>query len=226
MIDIHSHILPLVDDGSKSLDDSLTMLKNLKKIGVKDVVLTPHNRGIYLCSKGQLKKEFEKFKKASASIGINLYLGQEIYYNDSTLEKLKSGELLTINNSKHVLLEFGADNVSEIVEFTYLVKKAGFIPIIAHPERYNSLDSFDIEEIKSVGGLIQINASSIINGSFSTRRMVKKLLKLKLVDFIASDIHFNRKLVLDKAKKYVSKKFGKEMADVLFELNAKEILKG
>lgn len=230
MIDIHTHILPAVDDGSKSIESSLAMLKDLSASGVTDAILTPHYRGKYVADKETIIKEFAKFKEIAKDIDINLYLGREIYCNRESLNLLTEGKLLTLNGTKYVLLEFHYYNRSDIVEAVYTAKTRGFIPIVAHIERYEYLDFKnldDIFEIKSLGGLIQVNASSLSKkGDKTYNKRVKRLLKFDLVDFIASDCHDFRPIVIGEVRKTVEKRYGKERAIKLFDTNALPIING
>ena len=227
MIDIHTHILPAVDDGSESIENSIKMLNDLKESGVTDVILTPHYRGKYLCTKEVLKVQFEKIKALAKDVPINLYLGQEIYVEKDTFNLLSSGELLTLNNTKYVLLEFHHVNPSDIVEAVYVAKMRGFIPIVAHVERYEYLQFDDVFEIKNLGGLIQINASSLVNKKNKDYyKRVKKLLKNNLVDFVASDCHDFRPIRIGEARKLLTKKYGEELANKLFDTNALNIING
>lgn len=230
MIDIHAHILPAVDDGSKSVENSIQMLKDLSANGVSDVILTPHYRGKYNTKKEELIEEFEKFKEIAKDIDINLYLGREIYCDRESLNLLSEGKLLTLNGTKYVLLEFHYYNRSDIVEAVYTAIARGFIPIVAHIERYEYLDFKnldDIFEIKSLGGLIQINASSLMKkADRSYLKRVKRLLKFDLVDFIASDCHDFRPIRIGEVRKLVEKRYGKERARKLFDTNALPIING
>ena len=216
MIDIHSHILPYVDDGSKGKESSIKMLKDLCDIGVTDVFLTPHYRGKYNLEKDQILEIFNQFKEDAKGVPINLYIGREINIDNYSIEKSIKGDLLPLNGTKYVLIEFHYHNYFDIVEAVYMLVNKGYIPIVAHPERYEYLEFEDIEEIKSIGGLIQINASSLI----------RKLIKEDLVDFVASDHHDFRALYLADARKVVEKKFGKDVAEDLFYNNPMKIIKG
>ncbi len=230
MIDIHTHILPTVDDGSRSTENSIKMLQDLSACGVTDVILTPHYRGKYVEDKSVLMEEFEKIKLLSKDIPINLYLGQEIYFNTESMNRLSAGELLTLNGTKYILLEFHYYNYSDIVEAVYVAKARGFIPIIAHIERYEYLDFkdlYEIFEIKNLGGLIQINASSLVKRADKTyMKRVKRLLRNDLVDFIASDCHDFRPIRIGEARKIVEKRYGKNTAEKLFDTNALSIING
>lgn len=227
MIDVHTHILPAVDDGSKSVENSIKMVKDLYANGVTDAILTPHYRGRHVCTKEDLLKSFDEFKSLVKDVPINLYLGQEIYFDRNALNLLTSGELLTLNGSKYVLLEFNYFEKSDIVEAVYVAKVRGFVPIVAHVERYEYLNFNDVYEIKSLGGLIQINATSLVNKENKAYlKRVKKLLKHDLVDFIASDCHDFRPIRIGEVRKIVEKKYGVDIAKKVFDTNALDIING
>ncbi len=228
MIDIHTHVLPLVDDGSASIEKSLQMLKDSAQQGVTDVILTPHCRAHYNETPESLKKSFDEFVKIATANGVNvnLYLGQEIFINKHIKQKLQDGEHLTLNGSKYILLE--PDYVEcEITEAVYELTRIGYIPIVAHVERFPYITEQDVLEIKELGGLIQINASALFCNDFRTdKKRAKRFLKAGLVDFVASDVHSNRENYMQKAYKYVKSKYGINYADAVFILNAKKIIEG
>ena len=226
MIDIHSHILPLVDDGSTSLNSSIQMLKELAEAGVTDLIVTPHYRGKFNLAKEEIRAKFLEFQQTVREIPVNLYLGREIYVEDGMLKRVFEGEFLTLNNTKYILLEFDYYIRYDIVEAVYMARNKGLIPIVAHIERYEYLTIDDAFEIKSLGGLIQVNASSLhkrCNKLYYKR--VKELIKEDLVDFVASDCHEFRKNYINYAFKKVQKRFGKEKAQNLFYNNALSIIK-
>lgn len=225
MIDIHSHILHSVDDGSRNLEQSLAMLKEEENQGVTDVVLTPHYRVDYLPKSDDIRLKFDELKKCAeqSGISVNLYFGQEIFSFEGVEDALKDGKVLTMNGSKYVLVEFSPKRVYDIPETVYMLVKNGYIPIVAHIGRYFYANIETAREIKELGGLIQINASSIC-GSSAYKRKAFALIRAGLVDFVASDVHYNRKNYMLKAYKKVEKKFGKETADKLFTENAKAII--
>ena len=229
MIDIHTHVLPMVDDGSDNMETSLNMLKESARQGITDVVLTPHYRGRYVATAEQLKTAFDDFKTevSKHQIPVNLYLGQEISINKDVKDMLKAGELLTMNGTKFALIEIDYDGSTEVAEEVYELKRQGFIPIIAHVERFPYVSLQDVVEIKSLGGYIQVNASSIVRKDSRTdRKKVKKLFKYGLVDFVASDIHSNRVNVMQDAFEIVKKKYGEDTANAVFNENAKKIIEG
>lgn len=228
MIDIHTHILPMVDDGSKSVQESLQMLKDAVSMGIDTVIFTPHykNRS-YELPFSKIKEAFNLFKEEvqKEEIPIDLLLGREIYYS-TRMTEAPSGEYLTpIGNTNYCLLEFNYVYNVDVVDVVYTYGVLGYKVIIAHVERYKYLE--DVEEVKSIrqaGALIQVNACGVV-GEYGrkTQKLIFKLIKNGLVDFVASDVHSFRKNQMDKAYKIVKKKFGENVANELFNDNAKKL---
>ena len=228
MIDIHSHTLPFVDDGSNSLESSITMIQNAQKIGVTDIICTPHFRDPYILDFNEIKKNFDIFNKEvkKRNIPVNLYLGREVFCEANIKELLDSGDF-SMNGTKFVLIEFSTYDHLEFGDVAYELVLKGYKPIFAHVERYVNFDIEDAEDVKEVGGYIQINADSLFGDKRrDCKKLVKQMLKRKLVDFVASDIHDDRKNQLYKTYKYVSKRYKKDYVEKIFSLNAKEILEG
>ncbi|XFA98545.1 CpsB/CapC family capsule biosynthesis tyrosine phosphatase [Candidatus Izemoplasma sp. B36] len=223
MIDIHTHILPNVDDGSPDLETSIELIKNEINQGVTDIFVTPHYykyRG-YLSSSEQNKKIFDMLvdRVNELELKINLYLGMEVYYTIDMLKLLENNTLSTMNHSSYVLIEFSLNKELEsIPEAINNLTAKGYVPIIAHPERYPYLTKIsEYEYIKRMGALIQVNASSI-NGYYGrkVKKFVLNLIKNNLVDFVASDIHSFRTSKLLDAYNLVKKQFSEETAKKLF----------
>ena len=141
MIDIHSHIIPNIDDGSRSIEDSLAMLKTSAISGVSDSICTPHYREGYKKTPAEIESAFKLLKDSAKSQGIpvNLYLGEEIFVTKNIKTELKEKQVLTLNGTKFVLLEFDYNINSEISEIVYELSRIGYIPIVAHVNRYNYL---------------------------------------------------------------------------------------
>ena len=228
MTDIHSHIIPLVDDGSKSLSDSVEMVKKADESGATGIFCTPHYRKPYNRSVESITRHYEELKKElqKENIPVDLYLGQEIYAEDDIVELLENGRVLTMNGTKYVLVEFDFIIPCDISETVYRLKKSGYITIIAHVERYDYLSIDDVYDIKLNGGLIQVNAGSILGEHKGvSKKFVKQLFKEGFVDFVASDVHQGRENLLNLAYQKVKKKFGEDAAEVVFNVNAKALLK-
>ena len=208
MIDIHNHILYGVDDGSKDLDMSLAMLKEEMEQGVTRVYLTPHQNQQTLTGP-LLKERYQSFllELKEKGIDMDIRLGAEIYYYPGLKQDLLSGKALTMDESKYVLVEFSTRTETNVSEIVYELVMAGFTPIIAHIERYPYLKKEDYFDIKEAGGLIQINSSSFSH--FSSRGLIKYLLKNDLVDYVATDAHDNSKRKVDFSfvHSYIKKKY-------------------
>ena len=226
MIDMHSHVLPFVDDGSKSIETSLKMLENEIANGVNTIVFTPHYKhNVYDVPFKELNTIFKDFKKniEEKNIPINVFLGQEIYCTNKIYELLKEGKVSTINGTNCILLEFNYYDEQDIQDYVYNLKTMGYVPIIAHIERYVYLDWHSLFDLKQLGALIQVNASSITGEEGRTiRRRVLKAIKQGLVDFVGSDVHHDREITMKSAYRTVCKVAGVKIADNVFKNNAKK----
>ena len=207
MIDIHSHILPGVDDGSRSVDMTKKILSAYVRQGVSQVICTPHQSS-ELHRPEVLQDRFSQLRSEVADYPVRLYLGAEIYYYENIIPDLQSGRLLTLNSTEYVLVEFSTRaEMVYIPDAVYELSIAGYKPIVAHIERYGYFSFENWEEVKSNGGLIQVNASVFEKKEYA--KLVKKFLKSDLVDFIASDCHndVSRTADFSAAKTYIEKKF-------------------
>ena len=196
MIDLHSHILYGIDDGSKDLETSLKILNNAYTRGVTDIVVTPHYIKDSKYQANNIKKEEllnnikEELKKRD--ININLYLGNEVYICEGIPSLLKE-EISTINNSNYLLMELPLTRKSILTEEVLdELLDNDIIPIIAHPERYLSYykDYDYFYKLKEYGCYFQSNIGSIY-GEYGRKpkKMLKELLKRDIIDFFGSDIH-------------------------------------
>lgn len=196
MLDIHTHILPDMDDGAKSFEESMKILDICVAQGYTDIVFTPHFKSKHSDCKNNFKDfilgKFNAFKAQANRNDINLYPGCEIYYDKNVLPLLKEGKLLGINETKYILLEFPMYfSSSEMEDALYSINLLGYKVIIAHVERYAQwLDIEDIKEIKKEGHLIQINISSLQKKDGNkVYKLAKKVLNSGIVDYLATDTH-------------------------------------
>ncbi|MBQ8426598.1 MAG: hypothetical protein IJX16_02425 [Clostridia bacterium] len=229
MVDIHSHLLPFVDDGSDGYEMSIELLKNACNQGVTDVVLTPHYRHEFVEDEQSILENFEKFKQIvnESGLKVNLYIGREVFIYNDYKEAISGVKPNCLNGTKYILVEFDFDTVVDIVNIVYELARKGYIPIVAHLERYEYANLNTAVEIKQSGGLIQVNAQSLVNPERrSQKKFLTTLLDENLVDFVASDIHANRKYLMKKAFNKVLKKYGRDTASAVFYQNAQNIIKG
>ncbi len=228
MIDIHNHILPYIDDGSSSLETSIFLLKEAKEQGIKSIILTPHLiKEMYEESNKKIIDKYNELLIEASKIGIDIFLGREImcFKPNEILEMIKNNEVLPMNNSPYLLLEFSYTKEIDISEVIYNASLYDYKVIIAHIERYQYVDINEVHYLKDCGALIQVNAETIVRpANFRVKKFVKKLLDEDLVDFIASDIHQNRTNYMKQAYDKISKKYGIERAEKLFRKNAEKYL--
>lgn len=228
MIDVHSHYLPCVDDGSPSFEISLEMLKHAEKIGVTGVIITPHYRGRYCAGKKELLSAFKEFSERCESEGLSipLYLGQEVYYEKGVFDEVKNADYLSMCGGKYLLTELPFDVEVSVYDIALKIINQGYIPVFAHVERYSYLNASYIEEVKELGAMIQINADSVAGAAKKTfGKAALTYLKAGLADLVASDVHFNRENKLDKAYAFIKKKFGEDTARRIFMENPQKIIK-
>ena len=228
MIDIHNHIIPNVDDGSISLDTSISLLQEAKKQGIDKIICTPHYRPhMFETPIEVIKKEFDNLNGLANEIGIDLYLGQEIKCKNCNdiIKFIENNDIILMNNKKILLLEFSYTNDPDINEVIYNARIKGYKVIIAHVERYSYVTLEDVISFKENGAYIQVNADSVLgNNGLKVKKFIKKLIKNNLVDFVASDMHFNRPICYLDSYNYVAKKFGDSTAKKLFIENADQLL--
>ncbi|MDA3932005.1 MAG: hypothetical protein PF513_04640 [Tenericutes bacterium] len=222
MIDIHTHLLPFVDDGVDDFEQAIEIIKSLFSQGINHIFITPHyyRTRNFLSTVSENEKIFAELKKKVEylSIDVSLHLGNEIFYDKNTLKNIEKGFVLPLMN-KFYLIEFSVnESVYNITEAIYNMVAKGYKPIIAHIERYSNLSKIeDIKLIKKIGAFIQVNAYTILSqGSFLNKRFIKKLLKNNVIDFIATDSHRMHINHFIKAYKYIEKKYSQELADKIF----------
>ena len=143
LIDIHTHILYGVDDGAKDINDSMGLLDEEREQGVDQVILTPHYGPKFGHPDTEvLREKFEAIREKAYKYypEIQLYLGSELYYQQGTVSDLKQGKALTMNGTRYVLVEFAtSDAYSHIYRAVQDFVYAGYIPILAHVERYKAV---------------------------------------------------------------------------------------
>lgn len=232
-IDIHCHILPGVDDGAKSMEDTIEIVKMAYKEGIRYMIATPHyHKGRYGRPVEELEEKLVKVREAllKAEIPMKVLLGNEAYYTGSLVEKLNKRRVLTLDNSKYVLVEFSpGDEYQYIKKGLNSILLGGFRPIIAHVERYQCLrkDIKKVEELYEMGVYIQVNAMSIVGSmGILVKAFTKNLMKNDLIHIIATDTHNieNRSPKLEGCVKILMKKYNEDYLRALLIENPKKIL--
>ena len=233
MIDIHSHLLYGIDDGSKSIEDSVEIIGELSKIGYTDIILTPHyiSHSKYSSSRDNNLILLNNLKSAlnKKNIKVNLYLGNEIYINHHISDLIESGEISSLNDSKYLLIELPMDGEYNYIDVFEDLIYDGYKVVLAHPERYHAFqrDFEKIYELEEIGVYFQCNIESIL-GSYGKGaiKMVKRMYKEKKVSFLATDIHHKKKDYgkFDIAKKKIRKYLSSDELDDLLVKNPSKII--
>lgn len=194
-VDLHSHFIPGIDDGSPDMEATLEMLRGMEEHGYKKVITTPHVMSdYYRNSSDTIRRGRDDIREALARTDIKLEIDCAAEYNlDSEFHpKVKSKDLLTFGDN-YVLFELpfisAPPNIKEVV---FDLQIAGFKPVLAHPERYAfwHLNFEEYESLVDRGVLLQLNINSL-TGHYSpqVRKIAKQLLEKKLISFLGSDCH-------------------------------------
>ena len=222
IFDIHSHILPAVDDGARDIDEALQLLEMMKENGITDIIATPH---FYADSdnfdeyKLRTEEAYKVLCSATESKALpHIYLGCEVLYFRyiGTCEHITN---FCLNGSNYLLLELtdGCITDSFFEDIAILKNKLGIIPIIAHIERYYKAPSFRklLKFVKSENIPTQVNASSLFSPYY--KRITEKLIKKGYVNFLATDSHSIdiRPPQMKNALKHIAEKLGEEYANGL-----------
>jgi len=230
IIDMHSHILAGVDDGPKTMEESIELLEQAVKEGITDIIATSH------AFHPQFHTPFEKINKqvnalnlecTTRGIPIKIFKGQEIRVSDQTLNNLMNGEALSLANSKYVLIELPSQGIPTFT--TQLIQQLlnqNKIPIIAHPERNRSIVEKPSRLAKLVqhGALAQVTAGSLAGHFGKTiQRTAVQLVDAHLVHVYGSDVHnlSTRPFLFNNGLSYLEKLKKHEYVDILLENNAR-----
>ncbi|WP_438467277.1 CpsB/CapC family capsule biosynthesis tyrosine phosphatase [Streptococcus pluranimalium] len=238
MIDLHSHIVFEVDDGPKSLEESLSLIGESYRQGVRTIVATSHRRkGMFETPEEVILKNFQIVKEVAEKqySGLELLYGGELYYTLSLINKLEKKLVPTYNNQRFILLEFSMSTAwKEIQTGVSQVLRLGLTPLVAHIERYNALE-FNIERVKelqNMGCYTQVNSNHVLKPKLfgDQEKLFKKrgryFLENDLIDCIASDMHnlHSRPPFMAEAYQVVADKKGTAIARKLFYDNPRIII--
>lgn len=196
LCDVHTHILPDVDDGAPDMAYALQMLRNAAASNVEQLVITPHcngpyNHGNYMDS--HLVERFRQLQQAAVDIPVQLMLGSEVWINPDALLYLRQKRIPTMNGSRYVLIEFARDTQeTTFIKVLNEILQEGYIPLVAHPERYEAVcrNPRFVESWLDLGCHIQLTGGSILGEYGKTiQRTSHFLLQQDLVACVASDAH-------------------------------------
>lgn len=219
MVDMHSHIIPGIDDGSKSVEETFNMINEAKKVGFTDIILTSHFLTHYyepgteeiILWKNKLQEILD-----SKSMEITLHTGMEIYISSQLKELIEEKKLLTLGNSRYMLIELPLNSTINYLEHTlYIMNALNIKPIIAHPERYSYVQENPdlVYEYVENGALLQCNYGSILElyGKHA-KQTIKTLLKRHQVHFLGTDCHRQNSIytIIPKAVQKIIKIIGED----------------
>lgn len=232
--DMHCHILPGVDDGSRTMEMSLQMLEMEYGQGVRNILLTPH------CFAGRtqpqlLMEQYEALKEQAAKKfpELTLYLGNELMYSDTVIEELTAGNAYTINDTAYTLVEFYTDiSWKALAGAMRRLGSEGYQPILAHMERYECLMRHEerVDELIDQGVLMQMNSGSVVGGLFDRQAAeCRRLIERGRIHLLGTDAHRIgwREPNLGDGIRALEKKIKNErlLRRILFE-NPKAVLQG
>jgi protein-tyrosine phosphatase len=232
MVDIHSHILPALDDGAETLEDSLEMLKIAVAGGTTDIVATPHANSEFTFQPEVIAAKLAEVT-AAAGPSIRILTGCDFHLQyENIQDAIENPTKYTIAHKNYLLVEFSDLMIlNTTADIFYQLQSAGMIPIITHPER-NPLLQKRFEEITkwvSEGARVQVTAQAF-SGRFGrhAKEFAERLMKANLVHFIASDAHDARDRTpnMCNAFDYVAEKYGPKRAEHLFVINPRAALEG
>lgn len=196
LVDVHCHLLPYVDDGAQNLEQALRLLRLQAEQGVESCFLTVHQRaGMFETPQTKVNEQFAMLQNAARQVSCTpkLFLGRENHVDAVFLNLLKEGQAQTLGGSPYMLLEFSHSDPEELfMGVAALVKREGYIPVIAHIERYAAMHHSEslMQRLSANGALMQINADSVLGKDGARQKhFCMELLKADRVDLIASDSH-------------------------------------
>lgn len=207
-VDIHSHLLPGIDDGAKSIEDSIFLIQELQKIGFDQFITTPHiMKSVWDNNNISINEALGSTQKKLNSINLDIPIRAAAeYLIDSNFQELIHKEPLLVLKDKYVLVEISYINPPlQLYDILFELQVAGYKPILAHPERYlfyhNNFEEY--KKLKKTGCLFQLNLLSTIGYyGIEVAKIAQKLLKLDMIDFVGSDVHhknhlngFSKKLI-------------------------------
>ncbi len=197
-VDIHSHLIPGIDDGAKTPEEALILIKKLQELGFKEIITTPHTYSDYYPNtSAAILNGLENLRSIlkENNIDIPLKAASEYFLDDHFESLLNANDILTFDG-KHVLVEmsfFAAP--PKLFQYLFKIQTKGYKPVLAHPERYSFYegDLKKFETLKEAGCLFQINALSV-SGYYGpiVQRDAQKLIKAGMIDLIGTDMHHER----------------------------------
>lgn len=220
-VDIHSHLLPGIDDGAKTMEDSISLISKMKSFGIKNFITTPHVLGdVYPNSTDTILQKLEELKyELTLREGfedISLKASAEYMMDEQFVQRLEQNDILTLQDN-FILVEMSYFNAPiNLYDILFEIQLKGYKPILAHPERYNFYhnDFQNYYKLKKAGCLFQLNLLSLTEQyGGGVKKSAEKLIKENLYDFVGTDTHHKNHLRL--MEKIGTKKIKKNILDLV-----------
>ena len=228
-MDCHSHILFGIDDGAKTIENSLSILTKMQALGFERIILTPHYRGRYLANNKEKQAVLDKLNSTlkDNNINIKLYLANEVKITSNMLELINNNTIKTINN--YLFLELPFDTkIYNLKKIIYELQSNNIKVILVHPERYPYMTLGDFIELNDNDVYLQVNYESILGKyGIKAKSMVRKLLKKDIVYLLGTDVHRDSTIMFkkfDRMNKKIIRLVGEEQFKNLSYNNIKKII--
>ena len=212
-VDIHSHVLPQIDDGPKDINETLILISKMKELGFSKIIATPHTyKGLYDNTTESIEESFNLAIGKINDDEIIISYSSEYMLDYTLVEKVEKRTILPLKDN-YILIEMSfLSEIMNLEEMIFKIKKNGYIPILAHPERYRYLHhNLDlIKKIKKMGCKFQLNLLSTV-GYYGKdiSRNTDSLLRNNIIDYVGSDIHnirhvmnFDKKITIKELEKF------------------------
>lgn len=234
MIDLHAHILPGIDDGAENIEESIKMCRLSWESGIRGIAATSHGNSRKGCSLEEYKIAYHRLLQElkKEEIPLMVYPGMEVFMNHEACDRLDSGELLTLNHTRYVLVEFAFEEELWMVnDYLQMLDEAGYCPVIAHAERYTFIQKHPEEACRwaNMGYVIQVNKGSLL-GSFGKREWETaiSLLEHNLIHVVSSDTHGSNKRTpnMNNIVRFFNETVGTKVRNLVLSENPGRILRG
>ncbi|OKS88290.1 tyrosine-protein phosphatase [Mucilaginibacter polytrichastri] len=195
-VDMHSHVLPGIDDGAQTVEESIVLIQKMMDLGIKKIIATPHVMAdLYKNTPETINASLNllKAKLSEERIDIDISAAAEHMYDELFEKRIDEGTLITMGDN-YVLFELSfVSKPPAIIDIIKKMRANGYRPILAHPERYPYLTMKEYIEMREWGSLLQLNTNSIV-GYYgqSCKQTAQELIDAQLIDFISSDMHHPR----------------------------------
>ncbi len=224
MIDLHSHLLPGVDDGSRTVEQSVGVLCEMSRQGITDVCLTPHLLASR-ASKGVPPAQDAAFTvlRAAAPPEVRLHRGAEVMLDRPLSNEIAAARRITLGGTRYILVEFPRLVAARTVyQALTLLTETGLVPLVAHPERYACCAPETVRHWKGTGALMQVDATALLSGRSRGER-ARRLVSEGLADVAAADNHGDSRS-LAAGQQVLADHGGSRQAELLMTENPRAIL--